>query len=195
MRREAALQATEVLAHGVDNSFDWETEVAKLRQCIAKQLRVDIEKILWNSWEPARESMGKDAENLHQEALRMQPLDDSYLQELVSDSRENAVELVNKATEISGTWWTLGLAMAGLFGIQAMDAIAADESVTYAVTAASMNASVWVAPTVLALPLVSYLLFTLYCNKERSLIMVPIMSTSIHMRNSLIGCLDMWQRQ
>lgn len=73
-----------------------------------------------------------------------------------------------KSFEISGTWWTLGV-LAGLFGAQTMSAIAADESVTAAVTAASKEAPGWVAPSVLAFPVVSYFLFTLYRNKVRHL--------------------------
>ena len=47
----------------------------------------------------------------------------------------------NMALEISGTWWTLGvIATALLFGSLQLDAIAADESVTAAVTAASREA-------------------------------------------------------
>jgi len=97
--------------------------------------------------------------------------DGSYLTLFLDDSREEEPmedeKSLNKALEISGTWWTLGvLATTGLFGIsQTMDAIAADESVTSAITAATKEAPGWVAPSVLAFPVVSYVLFTLYRNE------------------------------
>ena len=76
----------------------------------------------------------------------------------------------NKALENSTTWWTLGVAMAGWFGSQAMDAVAVEESATSTVTeAATRTAPEWVAPTVLATPVVSYLLFTLYRNQVGNL--------------------------
>jgi len=165
LRWQAVLQATEELASGVDSSFDWESEVAELRQCLVNQERFEREQKLWSSWESSRQGMDKDAESLHDEALKSLHADGSYLTLFPDESRETEPveeeKSVGKALEISGTWWTLGiLATAGLFGASSLDAIAADESLTSAVT----EAPNWIAPSVLAFPVVSYLLFTLYRN-------------------------------
>ncbi|KAG0626633.1 hypothetical protein M758_2G139500 [Ceratodon purpureus] len=170
LRWQAALQAAEELANGVDRSFDWESEAAELRQCIVNQERAAFEQNLLNSWESSRLGMDKDAEHLLDEALKNRHTDSSYLT-LFPDGSEDSSPVehdksLNKALEISGTWWTLGvLATAGLFGSQALDAIAADESVTAALTAATREAPGWVAPSVFAFPVVSYILFTLYRNE------------------------------
>lgn len=76
-------------------------------------------------------------------------------------------EHVNSLNKVFEKSVILGLAMAGWFGSHSMDAIAADEeSVTAAVKEAATNtAPEWVAPSVLAFPVVSYILFTLYRNK------------------------------
>lgn len=95
------------------------------------------------------------------------PQDGSYLTLSQDEKPVEYEKSLNQALESSGTWWTLGLlATAGLFGShQNMDAIAADESVTTAITAATTEAPSWVAPSVLAFPVASYVLFTLYRNK------------------------------
>lgn len=77
--------------------------------------------------------------------------DGSYLTLFPDEGREKEPveeeKNVGKAFEIFGTWWTLGiLATAGLFGASSLDAIAADESLTSAVT----EAPNWIAPAVLA---------------------------------------------
>ncbi|KAG0570068.1 hypothetical protein KC19_6G136400 [Ceratodon purpureus] len=168
LRCQAALQATEELAKGVDSSFDWESEAAELRQCIVIQERDDFEQMLLKSWESARDDMDKDAVLLQNEALKMHYSDDSYLTLFSDDIRGKSTEHAdsfNKALEKSSTWWTLGVAMAGWFGSQAMDAIAVEESAPAAVAqAVTRTAPEWVAPTVLATPVVSYLLFTWYRN-------------------------------
>lgn len=98
------------------------------------------------------------------------PQDDSYLM-LFPDGSKDLEPVahdknLDQALEIAGTWWTLGVvATAGLFGTQTPDAIAAEESVTSAITTAAREAPGWVAPSVLAFPVVSYVLFTLYRNK------------------------------
>jgi len=66
------VQATEELANGVDRSFDWESEVAELRQCLVNQELVEREQKLWSSWECSRQGMDKDTESLHDEALKIQ---------------------------------------------------------------------------------------------------------------------------
>lgn len=165
LRLQATLQATEELANKVDSSFDWESEVAELRQCVAIQNRVELEQKLLSSWESSRKSMDEDTNRLHDEALKTNHTDDAYLTLFPDEKPEEVVKKEEeKSFEISGTWWTLGV-LAGLFGAQTMSAIAADESVTAAVTAASKEAPGWVAPSVLAFPVVSYFLFTLYRNK------------------------------
>lgn len=165
LRWQAALQATEELAQGVEGSFDWESEVAELRQCVAKQEHADLEHKLWNSWQTARESMDRDAELLQNDALKSESQDDSYLTLLSETGIDKSLEHANSshgALEKSVSWWTLGVAMVGWYGSQAMDSIAAEESVS---SAASEVAPGWVAPSVLAFPVVSYFLFTLYRNK------------------------------
>lgn len=64
------VQATEELASGVDSSFDWESEAAELRQCLVNQEGFEREQKLWSSWETSRQRMDKDAESLHDEALK-----------------------------------------------------------------------------------------------------------------------------
>lgn len=165
LRLQAVLQATEELVSGVDSSFDWESEVAELRQCLVNEEEIEREQKLFSSWESSRQEMDKDAEILHDEAFNSFHADNSYLTLSPDESREkepvDEEKSVGKALEISGTWWTLGiLATAGLFGASSLDAIAADESLTSAVT----EAPNWIAPSVLAFPVVSYLLFTLYRN-------------------------------
>ena len=98
------------------------------------------------------------------------PQDGSYLTLFPDGSKDSKPvehdKSLNKALEISSTWWTLGVvATAGLFGSQTLDAVAADESVTSAVTAITREAPAWVAPSVLAFPVASYILFTVYRNK------------------------------
>ena len=55
----------------MDSSFDWEIEVAELRQCIVNKERDGFEQKLLKSWESARDDMDKDAALLHNEVLEM----------------------------------------------------------------------------------------------------------------------------
>lgn len=167
---QAALQAAEELAKGVDSSFDWESEVLELRQCAINPERADFEQKLWNSWETARDNMDKNAKLImHDEALKVQSPSDSYLTLLQKDNRDDSVAQANRsgrAHEMSPSLWALGLGTAGWFGSQVKNALAAEESVSAAITeAASKTAPGWVAPSVLAFPVVSYALFTLYRQK------------------------------
>lgn len=109
--------------------------------------------------------MDRDAELLQNDALKSESQDDSYLTLLSETGIDKSLEHANSshgALEKSVSWWTLGVAMVGWYGSQAMDSIAAEESVS---SAASEVAPGWVAPSVLAFPVVSYFLFTLYRNK------------------------------
>lgn len=154
----------------MDSSFDWESEVLELRQCAINPERADFEQKLWNSWETARDNMDKNAKLImHDEALKVQSPSDSYLTLLQKDNRDDSVAQANRsgrAHEMSPSLWALGLGTAGWFGSQVKNALAAEESVSAAITeAASKTAPGWVAPSVLAFPVVSYALFTLYRQK------------------------------
>ena len=72
--QQISLQAVEELAHGVDQNFDWETEVAELRRTLGKQQHLQYEQKLWQSWETAHAEMGEEANRLHDEAFKAQHL-------------------------------------------------------------------------------------------------------------------------
>lgn len=72
--QQISLQAVEELAHGVDQNFDWETEVAELRRTLGRQQHLQYEHKLWQSWEPAHAGMAEEANRLYDEAFKAQHL-------------------------------------------------------------------------------------------------------------------------
>jgi hypothetical protein len=72
--QQISLQAVEELAHGVDQNFDWETEVAELRRTLGRQQHLQYEQQLWQSWETAHAGMAEEANRLHDEAFKAQHL-------------------------------------------------------------------------------------------------------------------------
>lgn len=80
-----------------------------------------------------------------------------------SESNEEFAR-VSSASDLN--WWTLGVALAGIVGGRAKDAIAADVPIPEAIAEEVAKAApTWVAPLVLAFPVASYFLFTVYREK------------------------------
>lgn len=72
-------------------------------------------------------------------------------------------------------WWTLGVALAGILGGQAEDAFAVDIPIPEAIVEEVAKAApTWVAPLVLAFPVASYFLFTVYREKVINFILCTL---------------------
>jgi len=164
LRSQATLQAVEELAHGVDQNFDWETEVAELRRTLGRQQHLQYEQQLWQSWETAHAGMAEEANRLHDEAFKAQHLNKQPNVAVIPSESNEEFARVSSASDLN--WWTLGVALAGIVGGRAKDAIAADVPIPEAIAEEVAKAApTWVAPLVLAFPVASYFLFTVYREK------------------------------
>ncbi|CAM6099764.1 unnamed protein product [Calypogeia fissa] len=172
LRMEANLQAAQMLASGVDSTFDWETDVAELHQRIllqggAEQSLLRPEQRLWSAWGHAQDHIVQTSSKLVEEVLESTSLHAGSIESMPE------AEVVGSTSESSSTesrdgksFLSLSAAVAtglAVEGIWLMDAIA-DEATPEAVEAASRAPS-WLVPAVLIFPPLSYLVFNVYRDK------------------------------
>lgn len=183
LRMEANLQAAQMLASGVDSSFDWETDVAELHQRILQQGGAEPgvlrpEQRLWQSWVHAQSHVFESSHKLTEEALSSASLHEQGLcsegqTETLDSKPESQAGVVGSSLEAAAkdsvdgnSLLSVGAAVATGLAVEGMwlsDALA-DEIGPDALEAVSRAPS-WLVPAVLIFPPLSYLLFNVYRDK------------------------------
>ncbi|KAL3692161.1 hypothetical protein R1sor_005812 [Riccia sorocarpa] len=192
LRMQANQQAAQQLARSVDDSFDWEAEVAELHRRVFRfggaesPEAMDSEHRLMHAWFRAEGEELDTSTRMMQEAVSSAAVSEPHDWNVLT--RGEAKTKVSNNPKVGGaeeseknskdafsldrSWFGIGAALAGAgFGAveagSAMEAVGSDPGViSIQPSAESIEAATrapsWLAPAVLAFPVVSYFAFSYY---------------------------------